>query len=64
MRAINPEKGFFGVCPGTSEQSNPIGLKVVQYNTIFTNVAHTDDGRVYWEGLDDEMVSHGRYKIN
>lgn len=64
LRAINPEKGFFGVCPGTSEQSNPIGLKVVQYNTIFTNVAHTADGRVYWEGLDDEMVSHGEHLIS
>lgn len=64
LRAINPEKGFFGVCPGTSEQSNPIGLKVVQYNTIFTNVAHTADGQVYWEGLNDDMVSHGEHLIS
>lgn len=56
--------GFFGVCPGTSEHTNPIGLKIIQYNTIFTNVAHTTDGKVYWEGLDDEMVSHGEHLIS
>lgn len=61
LRAINPEKGFFGVCPGTNENSNPNALKAIQYNTIFTNVAHTDDGSVYWEGLDDNMVSHGEH---
>lgn len=61
LRAINPENGFFGVCPGTSENSNPVGLSTINYNTIFTNVAHTTDGRVYWEGLDDNMVSHGEH---
>ena len=64
LRAINPEKGFFGVCPGTNEKSNPNALIACQYNTIFTNVAHTTDGRVYWEGLDDNMVSHGEHLIS
>ena len=64
LRAINPEKGFFGVCPGTSALTNPNALKTIQYNTIFTNVAHTEDGKVYWEGLDDNMVSQGQHLIS